>query len=55
MIFLTTSDEEMYAQVLNIVLEVTESKFGLFGFIADNGDLVVLEHLKRVYLISHQA
>lgn len=40
-IFLTAPDEEMYANALTAILEATESKFGLFGFIAENGDLVI--------------
>ncbi len=40
-VFLTVSDEEMYGNVLGIVLSAMESKFGFFGFIADNGDLVI--------------
>ncbi len=40
-IFLTIPDEEMYGQVLAIVLQVLESKFGVFGFIGESGDLVV--------------
>ena len=40
-VFLTVPDEEMYAEVLAIVLKATESEFGMFGFIAANGDLVI--------------
>ena len=34
-------DEEMYAGVLEIVIRVTRSPFGLFGYISDAGDLVL--------------
>jgi PAS domain S-box-containing protein len=40
-VFLTVPDEEMYGDVLNIILGELESKLGFFGFIADNGDLVI--------------
>lgn len=40
-VFLTASDEEMFAGALTAILEATESEFGLFGFIAEDGDLVV--------------
>jgi len=40
-IFLTTPDEEMYAKILAIILEVMESKFGVFGYIDEHGALVV--------------
>lgn len=40
-VFLTVSDDQMYAEVLAIVLETMGSEFGVFGFIADNGDLIV--------------
>lgn len=40
-IFLTVPDDEMYGKVLAVAMEVMRSKFGLFGFIAENGDLVI--------------
>lgn len=40
-IFLTIRGDEMYGKVLEIVLRVMESKFGLFGFVETNGDLVI--------------
>ena len=40
-IFLTAVDEEVYGEVLKVVLDVMASRFGIFGFIADNGDLVI--------------
>ena len=40
-VFLTVSDEEVYGGVLSVVLDAMESRFGVFGFIADNGDLVL--------------
>ena len=40
-IFLSYPDEEMYGKVLDVVLRVINSQFGVFGFIAANGDLVI--------------
>ncbi len=39
-IFLTVPDEEMYQQVLEVILDVSESKYGLFGYIDESGALV---------------
>ncbi len=35
------SGEEMYGEVLQVVLEATGSKFGIFGYLDEKGDLVV--------------
>jgi K+-sensing histidine kinase KdpD len=40
-VFLRYPDEEMYGNVLGILLEVTGSKYGVFGYLDENGDLVV--------------
>jgi signal transduction histidine kinase/HAMP domain-containing protein len=40
-IFLTVPDEEMYAQVLTLILETLESQYGVFGFLDEAGNLVV--------------
>jgi len=39
-IFLALPDEEVYGEVLQIVLERMESRHGVFGYINENGDLV---------------
>jgi len=39
--FLTVSDEELYGEVLNIVLEVMESPYGTFAYINEDGDRIV--------------
>ena len=36
-IFLTASDEDMYKLVLEAILEVTKSRYGLFGFLDEGG------------------
>ena len=40
-IFLTASDRETYGEVLNVILEAMESKYGTFAYIDENGDRVV--------------
>jgi len=40
-IFLTVPDEAMYGEVLAIVLRVMRSTYGLFGFIGDQGELII--------------
>ena len=40
-IFLTVPDDEMYGDVVDLVLEATKSKYGLFGYITENSDFVV--------------
>ncbi|MDY6790318.1 MAG: response regulator [Thermodesulfobacteriota bacterium] len=39
-IFLTKTDEQMYWEVLTIVLHIMKSKFGVFGYINQQGALV---------------
>ena len=40
-VFLTKPDETMYGEVLHIILEYMDSKYGTFGYIDEQGDLVV--------------
>ncbi len=39
-VFLTKTDEQMYAEVLQVVLKVLDSKYGVFGYIDENQALV---------------
>jgi two-component system cell cycle sensor histidine kinase/response regulator CckA len=48
-IFLTVPDEAMYGEVLAVVLEVMESRFGLFGYIGEDGGLVVPSLTREVW------
>ena len=49
-IFLTsTSEEEMYAEVLRIVLEFMESKYGVVGYIDEEGALVVPSMSRHIW------
>jgi signal transduction histidine kinase len=40
-VFQTVADEKMYGAVLSIILEATDSPLGVFGYIDENGALVV--------------
>jgi PAS domain S-box-containing protein len=40
-IFLTVPDEAMYGEVLSVVLRVTNSGYGTFGFIDEQGNLAI--------------
>ena len=40
-VFLTITDEEMYGMVMKIVQETLESSYGIFGYISEEGDLVI--------------
>jgi PAS domain S-box-containing protein len=40
-VLLTVADERMYEEVLAIVLEATESRFGVFGYLDEAGNAVV--------------
>jgi len=40
-IFLAVPDDEMYHEVLKVVLEVMDSRFGVFGYLDEAGALVV--------------
>ncbi len=40
-IFLTVSDDEMFGEVLQVVLEAMQSPFGTFAYINENGDRIV--------------
>ena len=39
-LFLTSPDDEMYGEVLQVVLEAMRSKYGVFGYINNDGALV---------------
>jgi PAS domain S-box-containing protein len=48
-VFLTIPDEAIYGEVLEIVLQVMKSKFGIFGYLAENGDLVVPSLTREIW------
>jgi len=39
-IFLTVPDDEMYGELLQVILEAMESKYGIFGYIDEKGNWV---------------
>jgi PAS domain S-box-containing protein len=40
-IFLTTADDQMYGEVLQVLLEAMESEYGIFGYIDEHETLVI--------------
>lgn len=48
-IFLTATDERMFYEVLNVVLEVMQSEYGVFGYIDDKGALVVPTMTRHIW------
>lgn len=48
-IFLTVTDEKMYSDVLTLFLDTSESKYGVFGYIDERGDLVVPTMTREVW------
>ncbi|UCF43443.1 MAG: MEDS domain-containing protein [Planctomycetota bacterium] len=45
-IFLTTADDEMYSEVLGVLLEAMESKYGIFGYIHED-DMLIIPSMTR--------
>jgi len=48
-VFLTTPDEEMYGEVLEVVKPALESRYGIFGIINDTGDLIIPSMSREVW------
>lgn len=48
-VFLTIPDEDMYNEVLSIILDTMESKHGVFGYLDEKGDLVVPTMTRTVW------
>lgn len=48
-IFLTVPDDKLFSAVLDIVLEATGSKHGVFGYINEKGDLVVPSMTRHIW------
>jgi signal transduction histidine kinase/ligand-binding sensor protein len=40
-VFLNVPDDDMYGEVLQIILEAMESKYGIFGYIDEHGTLII--------------
>jgi PAS domain S-box-containing protein len=48
-IFLTVSDDEMFNEVLKVVLDVMRSPFGVFGYLDEAGALVVPTMTRQIW------
>lgn len=48
-IFGTVTDEEMYLETLNVLLEAAHSKYGVFGYIDENGAYVVPTMTRHIW------
>jgi len=48
-VFLTKTDEEMYPEILELVLDKLKSRFGVFGYIDDMGSLVCPSMTRTVW------
>ncbi len=48
-IFLTVPDEEMYAEVLEVIMGFMESPYGIFGYIDETGNLVIPSLTRNVW------
>ena len=48
-VFLTVPDEEMYEEVLSTVRQALGSPHGVFGYLADNGDLVIPSMTREIW------
>ena len=48
-IFITASDEEMYNEVLLVILEVMQSPFGVFGYLDTDGSLIVPTMTRQIW------
>jgi PAS domain S-box-containing protein len=38
--FLTSSDEDVYGKVVNIIVDVAQSEYGILGYVNEDGDIV---------------
>ena len=54
-VFLTSPPEEIYADVLEVILEALDSRFGYFGFIDDTGNLICPSMTRDVWDRCHVA
>jgi PAS domain S-box-containing protein len=48
-IFLTIPDDEMYGEALQVILEATGSKYGVFGYIDEGGELVCPSMTREIW------
>ena len=48
-ILLTVPDEQMFAEVLQVLLEAMESEFGIFGYIDKHGALIIPSMTRKIW------
>ncbi|MEW6233806.1 MAG: PAS domain S-box protein [Candidatus Omnitrophota bacterium] len=48
-IFLTVPGDELYAKVLQVILEAMDSQYGVFGYINEQGDLVCASFTEEIW------
>ena len=48
-VFLTIPDEKMYEEVLAVILKALGCSHGIFGYIGDNGDLIIPSMTKEIW------
>ena len=48
-IFLTAPDEQIFGEVLQVLLEAMESKFGIFGYIDEHGVLIIPSMTRNIW------
>jgi PAS domain S-box-containing protein len=48
-IFVTVPDDEMFNEVLKVILEVTHSRFGVFGYLDEGGAVVVPTMIRQTW------
>ena len=48
-IFLTYPDEEIYAEILELIRKAMESKYGTFGYFDENGSFIALAVTRKIY------
>ncbi len=48
-VFLTIPDDDMYSEALKIILKALKSKYGVFGYISERGDLVVPTMTREIW------
>jgi GAF domain-containing protein len=48
-VFLSIPDDDMYVEVLNVLLEAMESEYGVFGYIDEEGALVVPSMTRHIW------
>jgi PAS domain S-box-containing protein len=48
-VFLTIPDENIYEEVLAVILKALKCRYGVFGYIGDSGDLIIPSMTKEIW------